>query len=255
MKILRLVLRSDDLGYSEAVNYGLEKVLRFGMTRSVGLMPNMPAASHGVALVKGMDICLGQHTNICVGRPVSDPACIPSLVTESGEFKPSRAYRLVTEDFVVLEEAIIEVEAQYRRFRDLVGREPGYFEGHAVRSANYMKAVELVAEGHGLKFSAMYLHGQPTARVGTGHTYRWGINNLAPDYDPFQTLQQVVLSTPRDLPGIYVCHPGYVDDYLMQTSSLNLNRTKEVVMLTDPTVKSWLEEQAVELISYDDIGN
>lgn len=63
------------------------------------------------------------------------------------------------------------------------------------------------------------------------------------------------MSTPRDLPGIYVCHPGYVDDYLMQTSSLNLNRTKEVVMLTDPTVKSWLEEQAVELISYDDIGN
>ena len=65
----------------------------------------------------------------------------------------------------------------------------------------------------------------------------------------------MVLTAKRDLPGVYVCHPGYVDDYLMRTSSLNLNRTKEVVMLTDPTVKSWLEGQKVELISYDDIGN
>lgn len=255
MEPLRLLLRSDDLGYSEAVNYGLEKVLRFGMTRSVGLMPNMPAAAHGFALVQDLDICIGQHTNICVGKPCADPEAIPSLLGPNGEFKSSREYRAAAEDFVLLDEAIIEVEAQYVRFKELTGREPGYFEGHAVRSLNYMRAIELVARAHSLKFSEMYLHGQPTAWVGTEQTYRWGINNLSPDYDPFQTLQQVVLTAKRDLPGVYVCHPGYVDDYLMRTSSLNLNRTKEVVMLTDPTVKSWLEGQKVELISYDDIGN
>ncbi len=255
METLRLLLRSDDLGYSEAVNYGLEKVLRFGMTQSVGLMPNMPAAAHGFALVQDLDVCIGQHTNICVGKPCADPKAIPSLLGPSGEFKSSREYRTAAEDFVLLDEAVIEVEAQYVRFKELTGREPGYFEGHAVRSPNYMRAIELVARAHRLKFSEMYLHGQPTARVGTEQTYRWGINNLSPDYDPFQALQQVVLTAKRDLPGVYVCHPGYVDDYLMRTSSLNLNRTKEVVMLTDPTVKSWLEGQKVELISYDDIGN
>ena len=32
MEILRLVIRSDDLGYSEAVNYGVEKALQhFGL--------------------------------------------------------------------------------------------------------------------------------------------------------------------------------------------------------------------------------
>ena len=255
METLRLLLRSDDLGYSEAVNYGLEKVLRFGMTQSVGLMPNMPAAAHGFALVQDLDVCIGQHTNICVGKPCADPKAIPSLLGPSGEFKSSREYRTAAEDFVLLDEAVIEVEAQYVRFKELTGREPGYFEGHAVRSPNYMRAIELVARAHRLKFSEMYLHGQPTARVGTEQTYRWGINNLSPDYDPFQALHQVVLTAKRDLPGVYVCHPGYVDDYLMRTSSLNLNRTKEVVMLTDPTVKSWLEGQKVELISYDDIGN
>lgn len=254
MEKLRLVLRSDDLGYSEAVNYGLEKVLRYGLTKSVGLMPNMDAAPHGVALIRDLDVCLGQHTNICVGRPVSDPALIPSMVGENGEFKTSREYRAATEDFVVLEEAILEVEAQYRRFKELTGREPGYFEGHAVRSENYIKAIEIVAERHNLKYSAMYMPGQPTARCGTEQTYRWGINAMSPDYDPIQTLKDAVLSAKRDLPGIYMCHPGYVDDYLMRTSSLNVNRTREVVMLTDPGLKAWLAEHEVELISHDDIG-
>lgn len=255
MKRLRLLLRSDDLGYSEAVNYGLEKVLHFGMTRSVGLMPNMPAAAHGLKLLEGLDLCIGQHTNICVGKPCADPRLIPSLLGPTGEFKSSKEYRSASEDLVVLEEAVIEVEAQYTRFKELTGREPGYFDGHAVRSQNYMKAVELVSQAHSLKFSEMYLHGQPTARVGTEQTYRWGINNLIPEYDPVQALKDVVLSAKRDLPGVYVCHPGYVDDYLMRTSSLNLNRTKEVAMLTDPAVKEWLDEHGVELVSYDDIGN
>lgn len=253
MEKVRLLIRSDDLGYSEAVNYGLEKALRFGMTRSVGLMPNMPAASHGLSLIEGLDICLGQHTNICVGKPCADPGRIPSMIGQNGEFKPSREYRAATEDFVVLEEAMIEVEAQYARFKELTGREPGYFEGHAVRSANFIRAMELVADRHGLKFSGMYMPGVPTARVGDGMAYRCGINAMAPDYDAVQSLKDAVLSAKTDLPSIYVCHPGYVDDYLMRTSSLNLNRVKEVAMLTDPAVKAWLEAHNVELISYDDI--
>lgn len=205
MKKLQLLLRSDDLGYSEAVNYGIEKALRFGMTRSVGLMPNMPSAAHGVTLLKNLDVCIGQHTNICVGRPVSGPEQIPSLVGSDGMFRSSREYRTAAKDFVVLEEAVIEVEAQYNRFKELTGQEPCYFEGHAVRSTNYMKAVEIVAQQHNLKFSEMYRHSQPTARIGTGQAYRWGINNLAADYDAVQCLKDAVLTAERDLPGIYVC--------------------------------------------------
>ena len=253
MEKVRLLIRSDDLGYSEAVNYGLEKALRFGMTRSVGLMPNMPAAPHGLALVKDLDICLGQHTNICVGKPCADPKRIPSMLAPNGEFKSSREYRSATEDFVVLEEAIIEVEAQYARFKELTGREPGYFEGHAVRSANFIKAMEIVADNHGLKFSGMYMPGVPTARVGKGTAYRCPLNCMAPDYDAVQSIKDAVLSAKTDLPSIYVCHPGYVDDYLMRTSSLNLNRTKEVAMLTDLAVKAWLDDHDVELITYDDL--
>ncbi|MCR5229384.1 MAG: ChbG/HpnK family deacetylase, partial [Solobacterium sp.] len=103
----QLLIRADDLGFSEAVNYGIEKTVKEGLIRSVGIMTNMPAASHGVRLLDGCDVCYGQHTNICAGFPLSDPAVIPSLVQENGEFRTSSEYRKAYKegrDFVVLDE-------------------------------------------------------------------------------------------------------------------------------------------------------
>ena len=105
----RLLIRADDFGYSEGVNYGIAKTVIDGLVRSVGVMPNMPTAAHGLELLKGQNVCYGQHTNICVGKPLSDPKLIPSLCQENGEFQPSMAYREAAqrkEDFVVLDEVV-----------------------------------------------------------------------------------------------------------------------------------------------------
>lgn len=251
---VQLLIRCDDLGYSEAVNYGIEKVLRFGMTRSVGMMTNMPAAAHGFSLVWDLPVCIGQHTNICVGRPVCDPRDIPSLVQENGEFKSSRSYRTASTDFVVLDEVVREIEAQYRRFKELTGREPAYFEGHGIRSANFLRGLEQVAKRHGLKYSGMVIPGQ-TLPVGTATVYCCAMNSLDPNYDAVASLKQAVHDARTDMPNLYVCHPGYVDAYLMRTSGLNINRTKEAEMLCDPAVQVWLADNGVQLVTYDDIGN
>ena len=147
----QLLIRADDLGFSEGVNFGIAKTVACGLVKSVGVMTNMDTAAHGLELLKGMNVCLGQHTNICTGKPLTNPKQIPSLCRENGEFKPSSVYRSAAkrgEDFVVLEEVILEIEAQYRRFLELVGREPEYFEGHAVASTNFFKGLEIVAQRH-----------------------------------------------------------------------------------------------------------
>ena len=69
----RMLVRADDLGWTEAINYGIAKAVKEGIIGSVGLMPNMPAAGHGMELLAWEKVCVGQHTNICVGRPVTDP--------------------------------------------------------------------------------------------------------------------------------------------------------------------------------------
>jgi predicted glycoside hydrolase/deacetylase ChbG (UPF0249 family) len=52
---MKLIIRADDIGYSEAVNYGIEKSVKDGLIRSAGLMPNMPYAAHGLKLLAQLE--------------------------------------------------------------------------------------------------------------------------------------------------------------------------------------------------------
>lgn len=133
----QLLIRADDLGYSYAVDLGIARSVDEGLVCSVGLMPNMPEAEHGWSLVADADIAVGQHTNVCLGKPCADPALIPSLLDENGEFHSSRTFRehfKRGEELIDFDEACIEIRAQHDRFVEIVGREPDYFEAHAVMS-------------------------------------------------------------------------------------------------------------------------
>lgn len=152
-----LLIRADDLGYSEGVNYGIAAAVAAGLVRSVGVMTNMPAAVHGLGLRMAIPCAWASTQHLC-GPALHEHSHIPSLCTPEGEFRPSRTYREAAKagrDFVVLEEVIEEIEAQYRQFKALTGREPDYFEGHAVASANFFKGLEIVAQHHGLPYFAM----------------------------------------------------------------------------------------------------
>lgn len=253
--MIDLIIRADDVGYSEAVNYGIEKTVKQGLIGSVGLMPNMPTAAHGLALLEGTGVCIGQHTNICIGRPCADPASIPSLLDENGMLKSSRTYREAWkkgECFTVLEEMVLEIEAQYQRFVELTGRQPDYFEGHAVLSKHLMQGLEIVAERHGLKYNNMY-PGDETGIFGGRPVAACPMRSMDPDYDPARELKEAVLHARTDMPNVFVCHPGYLDAFLLRSSSLTVNRTKEVEMLCDPAMRTWLEEHDVRLLRYSDL--
>ena len=47
---MNLLVRADDLGYSEAINYGIAKSVIDGIVKNVGVMVNMPATEHGLEL-------------------------------------------------------------------------------------------------------------------------------------------------------------------------------------------------------------
>lgn len=251
----RILVRADDLGYSEGVNYGLAKSVRDGIIRSVGVMPNMPAARHGLDLLKGVEVCYGQHTNICVGKPLTDPERIPSLCQPNGEFKPSRAYREAAKqgsDFVVLDEVVLEIEAQYQRYLELIGEKPHYFEGHAVASDNFFKGLRIVGERHDLPYLAMTLPGQAVQFRNT-KLYPC-MDSVLPGYDPLESLKRETLKDyGPDGCCMFICHPGYLDDYILKTSSMTIPRTQEVAMSIDPATKAWLAENDVQVVTYDDL--
>lgn len=251
----RVLVRADDLGYSRGVNYGIADSVKNGIIRSVGLMPNMPDAQHGVNLLADFPACIGQHTNICLGKPLTDPKLIPSLCQENGEFKSSREYRDAYkrgEEFVVLDEVVLEIEAQYQRFRELTAQEPRYFEGHAVVSDNFFNGLRIVAERHNLPYLDINFERKP---IPFGNSLLTLCNESSrPGYDPLASLQKAVLNDygPDGL-AMFVCHPGYLDDYLLRTSSLTTPRAQEVAMATDPVTRAWLKDNDVCVVTYDEL--
>ena len=247
----KLIVRADDLGYCRGINYGIADSVKGGIVRSVGVMVNMPDTVHGLELLKGIPVCYGLHTNICVGKPLTDPAKIPSLVDETGYFKSSKTYRTAKEDFVVLEEVKQEIEAQLDRFIELTGEKPRYFEGHAVMSANFYRGLATVAAKRGCDYLGPDFIG--------GFKFRQTnivsvLNSMGANYDPMTTLMNCCAKDyPADTVPVMICHPGYLDAYIMKTSSLLNPRVLEAEMLCDPYTKSWLTENNIEIITYDDL--
>ena len=245
------MIRADDLGYSKAVNYGIYESVKHGLIQNIGFMVNMPASLHGFELVKNLDICLGQHTNVCLGKPISDPKKIPSLVQVDGTFKTSRMYRNSKEDFVVLEEAILEIEMQYQRFKEITGSKPHYFEAHAVQSKHLMDAIDIVGKRHGLKTVGISLDGTPV--MVNGKKMYMHLKSMDPEYDPLQCFLDMIANTHEDGYDMMICHPGYIDEELLHSSSLTTPRVKEVTMLTNQKLKEWIKQKEIHLYTYDEI--
>lgn len=251
----RILVRADDVGYCRGVNYGIADSVWNGIIGSVGVMPNMPETQHGVDLLKGSGVCFGMHTNVCLGKPCADPAKIPSLLDENGDLKSSRTYRDAWkkgEEIVSLGEMVIEIEAQYQRYLELTGEKPHYFEAHAVLNQNLARGLEIVAEKYDLPYLPACF--EPTGVQFKNTVLITRMESMLPDYDPAESLKKAVLAAYKDNEcPMFVCHPGYIDDYLMNHSSLVTPRPKEVAMLTDPAIRNWLEEQNVQLVTYDEM--
>ena len=254
----QLLIRADDIGYSYAVNLGIARAVNEGLVRSAGLMPNMPEAQRGWDWVKGSGIAIGQHTNLCLGTPAADPALIPSLLDEDGQLKSSRAYRaayMEGREIAEYDELVIEVEAQLARFREIVGKDPDYFEAHAVMSKNLNQAIHDVAEKYGLKEQIASF--DPTAIVRCGSTdVHMALEDMLPpeQYDPEAFIKRTVENMADGETYVLVFHPGYLDAFILGNSSLTVNRTKEVDALIDPELRAWLEAQDnLQLVTYRDL--
>lgn len=247
----QIIVRADDLGFTREINEAIFETIQCGIIKSVGLMTNMEFSEHGVHCVNDYDICIGLHANISNGFPLTDSVLIPSLVTSNGEFKSSHVYRTSSVDFVNFYEAFMEIEAQYLKFVSLVGRKPDYFEGHAVASLNFFKALEAVATKYDCHYLPIGFDGITSFRGKKLYVYMDSMNS---DYDPFATLQKCVNDTNDDGIAMLILHPGYVNDYLLNHSILTDARQKELEMIINPNTSFWLKQNQVSIISYRDIS-
>lgn len=246
----KLLMRADDLGFSEAVNYGIAKTVKEGMIRNCGVMVNMDATEHAARLFREIPCCLGLHCNVSVGRPLCPPDAVPTLVNGDGIFFNSRQYRAAKAEFASVEDFCRELTAQYRRFVDLFGRQPAYFEAHAVESKNLAVALERAAAENGLFYQPSFCD----FTLGGTRVINTPNHSMEPGYDARAALKRELSKAEEGSCRLYVCHPGYLDRYLLDNSSLTLPRIDEVEMLCDPETERWLSQQGFTLVTYDSLA-
>lgn len=248
----RLLVRADDLGYSRGVNYGIYDSVHNGIINNVGLMVNMDDTEHGLTLLEHEDVALGLHVVISAGKPIIKSDGLSSITTEDGFFKSSKIYRSSKQDFVDLDEVVAEIEAQYQKFLSLVGKKPDYFEGHAVMSPNFIKGLEIVAK----KYNLPLLHfsfDSSGKMIFKNVVFSGLMDSMKLEYNPYNTLERAIaLSDEQEIP-MMICHPGYLDKYIMDASSLTIPRIKEVAMACDLNVRKMIIENKVNLLKYSDI--
>lgn len=246
----KILIRTDDLGYSKAVNYGIYESIHNGLIKNVGFMVNMDASEHGLNLIKDEDVAIGLHTVICVGKPLLDPKLIPSIVQDNGEFKKSKTYRMADSDFVKFDEVILEIEAQYQKFVELVGRSPDYFEGHAVSSDNFNKGLEYVANKHNVPFLSCSPDSNDDVKF-KNSLLRPIMKCMEDNYNPKELIKKAAdFAKCSDIIPMIIFHCGYLDEYILNSSSLTFPRVKEVEASTDKRLKEWIDIQNIELTDY-----
>lgn len=252
---MKLIIKSADYGLTRSVMYGTLQGVSDGMITCTGLMTNFPWSKQAAELMKKYpDVCLGQDINITVGRPVSNPVDIPSLVNEDGTFKNSAIHRTAKLDQVVFAEAMLETEAQLKKYIEYCGHLPEYMQSHANKGSGkkvIQDAICAVAKKYGIK---EYIKARE-------EIYSPEIYSI-----PFSLDAQVNRNLEEDIVtdrlGILNCgkevvmlnlHCGYLDKDLEEVSSFTVCRTDDLKVACSNKVRKWMIENNIELISYRDI--
>lgn len=144
----------------------------------------------------------------------------------------------------------MEVEAQYLRLVELTGRKPYMVEAHAVPSNNFMKAIMIVAQKHGVESMKF---GPKGPMIGNT-TIKFSMDSGNADYNPFESFKKAALQPMEEgEAALMVLHPGFVDEYVLTTSYITTARALEVAFVINPEVPKWCQENGVQLLTYADM--
>lgn len=254
---MKLLIQSDDYGITEGVSCGIIKAIQDGVIQCTGMFTNMPSSKKAAEMIKDVDVCLGIDINFVAGKPVADPALIPSMIRPDGYFYTSRQRRQMdkeceSHDHVNYEEALIEARAQVERFIELNHKKPEYLHGHAYGSPTTTRVMETLSKEYHIGISHVMLDANHAKMAKSWYSV------------PFTLEQQMACNTKEFLVSdkgeilgneiaAIISHCGYIDAPLFDVTSFTVIRTKDLEAMVSPEMKQWIKDNDIELISYRDL--
>lgn len=121
---MKMIIRADDIGFSEVCNIGSFVTFDRGLSTSADVMLDCPGTEDALRRLRDYPwISVGWHTHMW-GSPVLGAAAVPSLVEHGGEFDGRFRADLHRAEDISYEEALRELSAQLERCHDILGRFP-----------------------------------------------------------------------------------------------------------------------------------
>lgn len=245
----KLIVNADDFGYSKGVNLGIIEAHTNGIVTSATLMANMPYSEHAAKLAHAHpNLGVGVHLVLTCGSPVS--ADVPSLVDKHGQFHSQQQLF----SFAAATHIEREFNAQIQAFFAL-GLDPTHIDSHHHVHAHEKIApiVMRLAKQYGLpvrqtcnNFANLVMEqGLHVTERFLAHFYGEG----ATKEHLLHMLDEAIGCDAVEI----MCHPAYVDAELLHSSSYNVERVRELAILTDPEIRDAVMKRRFKLTSFREI--
>jgi predicted glycoside hydrolase/deacetylase ChbG (UPF0249 family) len=263
----QLIINSDDYGRTPEISRGIREAHLRGVVTSTTCMMNIPttAADVAVACKETPNLGMGVHLVLTMGRPISAPESVSSIVDEQGNFFK---YTPLIEHLssIQMDEVKKEWRAQVEAFIQAAGRKPTHLDSHHHSSyfspALFHGMLELAKE-YDCAIRFPFTSVSPELEETNKHVPALveQFNPRKPDvffvnfYDETATKENLlaILNSVSEGTSEIMCHPGYVDDAFAQESVYNFQRARELEILTDPAIKKAIAVQGIQLIKFADL--
>lgn len=271
-----LIVNADDYGMTAAVSAGIRKAHLGGIVTSTTVMMNMPDAEAAVRLAPPT-LGLGVHLNITEGVPLLPVEQLPGLLgLADGIHFPDHPIIRAHAFALPVNEIAAEWRAQIERFRAIAGRAPDHLDSHHHSAycsyALYRILLDLAAE-YGCALRLPYREDGPTApgdllavpadfppdetprdlagRRGLRFPHRF-IDRFYDDGAALDVLLALLDGLDDGVTEL-MTHPAQADPGLEQITSYNLQRARELDLLTHPQVIAKIDALDIRLITFADL--
>lgn len=238
--VKKLIINADDFGLCDGVTFGILKAHQDGILTSTTCMMNMPHIEEYLSLASHFPhLGLGVHLVLTIGKPLTRG----SFCDEKGNFKSRNMYP-GKKVIVKQDELYLEWKTQIDKFIQLTNKKPTHLDSHHhvhLLPGNIDVALKLAKEYDIPLRQECYLQ-----------------NDF--EYVRFSEVfynQSVSLETINDICHFddeifeLMCHPAFVDPFLYNHSSYNIQRIKELDILCSQEAKDITKN--IQLINYGQI--
>jgi predicted glycoside hydrolase/deacetylase ChbG (UPF0249 family) len=252
-RVMKLIVNADDFGYTESISAGILRAHQGGIVTATTLMTNAPHTAGAAKLARATpSLDVGVHLVATYDRPLAEVELIRTLVDKDGRF--FRPVELLSRD-IDRREALIEYRAQYRRARELLGREPTHVDSHHWVHDHPALEWAIGALAHETGAAARIHSDEQRDRLRAR-----GVRT--PDHfaREFQYQGKVgvdsllaLLARLAAQSGVteLMCHPGEPDKGLR--SGYARERETELATLTDPRVRAAVKDLGITLATFADV--